>query len=129
VGEAIPRVGDTNPVKKKPVVQNTLERWKGDADLAGIHAEVRALAFSPDGRTVASAGVSRMIRLSDPVTGQELLTLGDAREQVNALTFSPDGRTLASADHGGLVRLYRGAPDLNRRGANDAFHGSSVLVS
>ena len=73
--------------------------------------EGRTLAFSPDGRTPASAGVSVPFRLWDPVTGQELLSLGQTPGQFNALAFTPDGRTLASADHGGLVQLYRGVPD------------------
>jgi WD40 repeat protein len=70
---------------------------------------VRALAYSPDGRTLASAGVSRTIRLWDPVTGQELLSLGRSLRQINALAFSPDGGMLAAADDGGLVQLHQGA--------------------
>jgi WD40 repeat protein len=76
-----------------------------------LKKEVRALAFSPDGRALASARMSRVVRLWDPVTGQELLTLAAARGQVNGLAFSPDGTTLLAADHSGAVRIHRGSPD------------------
>ena len=71
------------------------------------------MAYSPDGRSLAVAGKTRTIRLWDPVTGQELLTLDGHKGQVNRLAFSPDGTVLASCSHDGAVRLWR-AP--RRRG-------------
>ena len=65
------------------------------------------LAYSPDGRSLAVAGKTRTIRLWDPVTGQELLTLEGHKAQVNGLAFSPDGSILASCSHDGAVRLWR----------------------
>jgi hypothetical protein len=69
---------------------------------------VNALAFTPDGRTLASAGNDRSIRLSDPETEYELLSLRGHAHKINALTFTCDGRTLASASHDGIVRLWPG---------------------
>ena len=55
------------------------------------------LAFSPDGRILASAGYDS-IRLSDPGTERELATLKTAKTSPpRDLAFSPDGKTLASA--------------------------------
>lgn len=75
-----------------------------------IHGEpgqLFALAFSPDGRNLAAAGSSRVIRVWDVLTGQELLTLNGHAAQINAVAFSPDGRTLASCSHDGAVKLWR----------------------
>ena len=61
----------------------------------GSHHDVFAVAFSPDGMTLASAGRERA-KLWDVATGRRLLDLGD-RNTMNALAFSPDGRRLAVA--------------------------------
>ena len=69
-----------------------------------------SLAYSPDGRSLAAAGKTRTIRLWDPVTAQELLTLDGHKAQVNGLAFSPDGGVLASCSNDGAVRLWRSGP-------------------
>ena len=61
----------------------------------GSHHDVFAVAFSPDGMTLASAGRERA-KLWDVATGRRLLDLGD-RNTMNALAFSPDGRRPAVA--------------------------------
>ena len=53
--------------------------------------ELRQLAFTPDGTALAAAGIKGVIRLWDPATGQELLSLAAHRAQINGLAFSPDG--------------------------------------
>jgi len=86
--------------------------WDVDSDvrlrsMASEHDYPLCLAFSPDGRNLAVAGKTRTIRIWDPVTGQQLLTLEGHRAQVNGLAFSPDGSVLASCSHDGAVRLWR----------------------
>ena len=61
----------------------------------GHTARVRALAFSPDGKTLASAGDDRVIRLWNVETGSELRApLSGHTDTVFALVFAPDGKTL-----------------------------------
>ncbi len=65
---------------------------------------ILALAFSPDGKTLA--GSYHTIRLWDTETGNELSELGRHRHGVYIMTFSPDSRILASGDTGGKVILW-----------------------
>jgi WD40 repeat protein len=58
---------------------------------------VWSVAFSPDGKTLASGGSDWTIKLWDTATGKERATLKGHRGDVFALAFSPDGKTLASA--------------------------------
>lgn len=75
---------------------------------AGQYASVRALAFAPDGKTLASGAADRTIRLWGVVTGQELLCFREQPAFVNSLAFSPDGKRLAAALHDGSLRLWAG---------------------
>ncbi|TDD82052.1 AAA family ATPase [Actinomadura rubrisoli] len=63
------------------------------------------IAFSPDGRVLASAFLSE-IRFWDVSTHRELGALPDIREVVKAIAFAPDGKTLAVANLKGTVQLW-----------------------
>jgi len=58
--------------------------------------EIFEVAFSPDGKRLATASNDDTIKIWDTATGQQLLTLKDHTDEVWSVAFSPDGRTLAS---------------------------------
>ena len=76
------------------------------AQLAGHHNFVVKLAFSADGRLLASGGFDSTIKLWDVSTGQELRTLKGHSGGVNALDFSPDGKLIISGSDDGSARLW-----------------------
>ena len=64
-------------------------------------SDVRSVAFSPDGRLLATGGIDGL-RLWNPTTGQGLVTLTENKSSVSVVAFSSDGRTLASSESGGI---------------------------
>ncbi len=76
----------------------------------GHGGAVNDIAFSPDGKTLASGSDDETIRLWDAQTGELKRTLSGQGEEVTAIAFSPDGKLIASAS-GDLIWLI---PDLSR---------------
>jgi WD40 repeat protein len=64
--------------------------------LKGHSEEIATFAFSPDGKTLASASRDRTLRLWDVTTGKQRFILRQQKEAIEAMTFSPDGKLLAS---------------------------------
>jgi WD40 repeat protein len=73
---------------------------------------VYALAFSPNGATLATGSDDRTAKLWDWAEKQELASFGGHDMAVRSLAFAPDGRTLVTA--AGAVRLWDLATGLER---------------
>ena len=67
---------------------------------------VKSVAFSPDGKTLASGGGDNVIHLWAIGTGKRKMTLVGHTHWVFSLAFSPDGKTLASGSVDSDIRLW-----------------------
>src|SRR5262249_16479155 len=99
----------------------------------GHTKRIYSVAVSPDGKTLASAGDDKAIKLWDLATAKLLHTLTGQQGEVHApIAFSPDGKTLASTARANPGRLWDPTADppqekMVLRGHGD--HVSSVAFS
>ena len=91
---------------------------------------VSSVAFSPDGKTIASGSFDCTIKLWDRESGREISTLNGHDKWVSGVAFSPDGKTVASSSGDRTVKLWNsetGREIYSLNGHTDAVR--SVAVS
>ncbi len=91
---------DENTIDNIPpgfILRHTL---RGHSDWIG------RIAWSPDGKILASPSVDQTIRLWDAQTGQHLRTLEGHSNSVISVAWSPDGKTLASGADDKTIRFW-----------------------
>jgi uncharacterized delta-60 repeat protein len=114
-------LGNTDPVLAK---QESLAAWQidpgnaaaryamlaaarlpGTGVLKGDGASVNTVAYSPDGKILATGDDDGFVRLWDVATQQPIGTLSSAGS-INSVAFSPDGTIVAAAGSDGEVRMW-----------------------
>jgi WD40 repeat protein/mono/diheme cytochrome c family protein len=79
----------------------------GSGIVVNTHQDaIQDLAFSPDGKILASCGYDRLIKLWDVTAKKELRVLKDHSDSVYGIAFSPDGKLLASAAADRAVKVW-----------------------
>ena len=76
----------------------------------GMMQTMAPRTFLPDGQRLASGSFDHKVKVWDPSTGQETLTLHGHTDTVPAVAFSPDGWRLASASEDGTIRVWDASP-------------------
>ena len=92
--------------------------------LEGHKYPVFCIAFSPDGKTLASGSGDNTLRLWNTATGREIATCAGRPDAPTSIVFSPDGRTLATGNFAHAIKLWSVAAAKQTTTLNG--HGDSV---
>ncbi|MFD0032121.1 WD40 repeat domain-containing protein [Streptomyces sp. NPDC127172] len=81
--------------------------------LKGHEVRVRGIAWSPDGRRIATASDDRTVRIWSTATFEEVAIVGVHQDKVSSVAWSPDGTQLLTASFDGPARIWLICPDFD----------------
>jgi len=72
----------------------------------GHSQSLSSVAFSPDGKVIASGSSDNTIKLGDVATGKQLRSLAGNTDGVRSVAFSRNGQVIASGDGDSTIKLW-----------------------
>jgi WD40 repeat protein len=72
----------------------------------GLHDDIRSIAFSPDGKKIATASLDKTVKIWNSQSGQELAHLAGHVGGILCVSFSPDGKMIATASADRTAKLW-----------------------
>ncbi len=100
---AIARLAECQPERRGWEWHLYRRLFDGLSVLRGHTAPVGCLAWSHDGRRLASAADDRTVRIWDSATGEERQVIGPHSDAVQLIAFSPDGQTIVTVGTQGRI--------------------------
>jgi RNA polymerase sigma factor (sigma-70 family) len=113
----------------KPAAADAPSEQPEALPLAGHKGAVRAVAFAPDGKTLATAGADSTVRVWELATGRQVHKLEQPGEAVG-VAFSPDGKALAvtSAGKTGWLVVWDAAAGKEKWRSADQVRGCGAVA-
>jgi WD40 repeat protein len=108
-GKYLASAGEDSTADQPRVRIYAVSSGREAATLTGHDSRIGCLAYSPDGKRLATGSSDQTVKLWDPTTGQELLTLTGHTGHITGMAFSPDGRRLTSSTFD-EVRIWDATP-------------------
>ena len=75
----------------------------------GTAAEVKSVAFSPDGQWIVTGSRDRTAKVWEAASGKELLTFRGHGAAIGSVAFSPDGQRIVTGSGDGIAKVWETA--------------------